>query len=257
MAKLVIEQIPILKDNYVYLLHDETTGTTAVIDPGLADPVAERLAARDWRLSTILSTHHHDDHVGGNLALKERTGCHVAGHGADARRIPGIDIELSDGAAFMVGDSTAMVLATPGHTRGHVAYWFPESAALFCGDTLFAMGCGRLFEGSPAEMWASLTKLRGLPGDTGIYCAHEYTQSNARFARTVERDNAGLPARIEEIDRLRAKGLPTVPSRLALERETNPFLRADEASVKKAVGMEEDAAPALVFAEIRRRKDVF
>lgn len=256
MARLQIEQIPVLRDNYVYLAHEPSSGTTAVIDPALAEPVRERLAAKGWSLTHILNTHHHDDHTGGNLALKQATGAKVVGARHDSQRIPGIDIEVADGETFLLGQSAAMVMAVPGHTRGHIAYWFPESGALFCGDTLFTMGCGRLFEGSPEQMWTSLCKLRGLPDDTLVYCAHEYTQSNARFARMVERENEALTARLADIDARRGRQLPTVPAPLALERATNPFLRADVESVKKGVGLP-GADPVRVFAEIRRRKDAF
>ncbi len=256
MTKLRVEQIPVLRDNYVYLLHEPDSGATAVVDPAVAEPVEERLAALGWRLTHILNTHHHDDHVGGNLALKRATGAKVVGSRRDADRIPGIDQMVGDGESFLVGKAAAMVMEVPGHTAGHIAYWFPESRALFCGDTLFAMGCGRLFEGSPEQMWQSLLKLRGLPDDTLVYCAHEYTQSNARFARTVERDNPDLAARIADIDARRGRKLPTVPTPLALERATNPFLRADVESVKRGVGLP-GAEPAKVFAELRRRKDVF
>lgn len=256
MTKLEVEQVPVLRDNYVYLLHDPATQATAAVDPSVAEPVQERLAAKGWRLTHILNTHHHDDHTGGNLALKRATGAQVVAARHDAQRIPGIDIEVGDGDAFLLGTAAAMVIAVPGHTLGHIAYWFPESQALFCGDTLFAMGCGRLFEGTPEQMWHSLLKLRGLPDDTLVYCAHEYTQSNARFARLVERDNADLLARVADIDARRSRRLPTVPSLLSLERATNPFLRADEERVKKGVGLPY-AEPVDVFAEIRRRKDAF
>jgi hydroxyacylglutathione hydrolase len=255
MAKLQIEQIPALRDNYIYLLHDPTSGSTAVVDPAVADPVIERLAAKGWSLTHVLNTHHHDDHTGGNLALKRATGARVVGARNDAQRIPGIDIEIADGESFLLGTAAAMVMAVPGHTLGHIAYWFPESQALFCGDTLFTMGCGRLFEGSAEQMWSSLLKLRGLPDDTMVYCAHEYTQSNARFARMVERDNEALLSRIADIDARRSRNLPTVPAPLALERATNPFLRADIESVKRGVGLP-GGEPGRVFAEIRRRKDL-
>ncbi|MDR3440743.1 hydroxyacylglutathione hydrolase [Telmatospirillum sp.] len=256
MAKLQIEQIPVLTDNYVYLLHDPESQATAVVDPAVAEPVQERLAKNGWRLTHILNTHHHNDHTGGNLALKQASGAKVIGARQDAQRIPGIDTEVTDGDSFLMGTAAAMVMSVPGHTLGHIAYWFPESQALFCGDTLFAMGCGRLFEGSAEQMWASLMKIRGLPDDTLVYCAHEYTQTNARFARMVERDNAELLARMADIDAKRSHGLPTVPSLLALERRTNPFLRADVESVKKGVGLP-GADPVQVFGEIRRRKDAF
>lgn len=256
MARLQIEQILVLRDNYVYLVHDPSSGATAAIDPAVADPVRKRLSAKGWTLTHILNTHHHDDHTGGNLALKQATGARIVGNRHDAQRIPGIDIEVADGETFLLGKAAAMVMAVPGHTLGHIAFWFPETHALFCGDTLFAMGCGRLFEGSADQMWASLSKLKGLPDDTLVYCAHEYTQSNARFARMVERDNEELLARLADIDAKRSRNLPTVPAPLALERATNPFLRADVESVKKGVGLP-GADPVRVFAEIRRRKDAF
>ncbi|HXP95764.1 MAG TPA: hydroxyacylglutathione hydrolase [Telmatospirillum sp.] len=256
MSKLQIEQIPVLRDNYVYLLHDSTSGATAVVDPAVAEAVEERLALKGWTLTHILNTHHHDDHTGGNLALKQRHHAQVVGARNDSQRIPGIDIQVTDGDSFLLGTCAAMVMAVPGHTRGHIAYWFPESQALFCGDTLFAMGCGRLFEGTAEQMWASLQTLRGLPDDTMVYCAHEYTLSNAHFARMVERDNKDLLTRIDDIEKRRNRNMPTVPSPLSLERATNPFLRADIESVKKGVGLP-GADPARVFAEIRRRKDAF
>lgn len=257
MARLEIEQLPVLGDNYVYLLHEPETGATAAVDPAVAEPVLAACERRGWRLSHILNTHHHHDHTGGNLALKEHTGCRIVGNRKDAARIPGIDVEIGHGESFMLGAAAAMAMEVPGHTLGHIAYWFPESHALFCGDTLFALGCGRLFEGTPEQMWSSLVRLRDLPDDTLVYCAHEYTQGNARFARLVERDNADLKKRIAGIDARRAKGLPTVPSRLAEERATNPFLRADLPALARAVGMAEGSDPAQVFAELRRRKDVF
>jgi hydroxyacylglutathione hydrolase len=256
MTRLVIEQIPVLQDNYIYLAHDPESRATAVVDPALAPPVLERLAAKGWQLSHILNTHHHNDHIGGNLALKAATGAKVVGNRKDAARIPGIDIEVQEGDSFMLGSVAATVLEVPGHTSGHIAFWFPTSHALFCGDTLFALGCGRLFEGTGEQMWQSLRKFRALPDDTLVYCAHEYTESNARFARTVERNNKDLLARIDDIKETRKRHLPTVPSLLGLERKTNPFLRADQDSVKAAVGLP-DADAAAVFTEIRRRKDAF
>ncbi|RME64928.1 MAG: hydroxyacylglutathione hydrolase, partial [Alphaproteobacteria bacterium] len=223
---LDIMQLPVLNDNYVYLVHEPETKLTAAVDPAVAEPVNAALDRRGWRLSHILNTHHHMDHVGGNLALKQAHGCTVVGPRADAARIPGIDIAVGDGDVFTFGTAPAHVFDVPGHTRGHIAYWFKESAALFCGDTLFAMGCGRLFEGTPTQMWASLSKLAALPPETRIYCAHEYTQANGRFALTVEPDNPALAARMKAVDAARAAGQPTVPSTLADELATNPFLRA-------------------------------
>lgn len=256
MAALDIEQILVMSDNYIYLLHDSETGITAAVDPALSEPVLGWIEAMGWSLSYILVTHHHDDHIGGNLALKRATGCKIAGSRADAERIPGLDIPLTDGDIFTLGNSSAKVISTPGHTRAHLSYWFEESKALFCGDTLFSLGCGRLFEGTPEQMWGSLTTLRALPDDTRVFCAHEYTQSNARFARTVERNNPDLLARSAEVDSLRTRMQPTVPSLMGLEKATNPFLRADIELVQQGVGLA-GADPAKVFGEIRRRKDAF
>ena len=257
MSKLIVEQIAVLNDNYIYLLHEAETGATAVIDPAVAAPVLKRLAERGWRLSHILNTHHHGDHTGGNLDLKRATGAQVVGARKDSQRIPGIDVEVAEGETFLLGHAAAMVFETPGHTVGHIAFWFPDSLALFCGDTLFSLGCGRLFEGSAEQMWASLAKLRDLPAETQVYCAHEYTAANGRFARVLDRANSALTARLDEVERLERADRPTVPSTLATECATNPFLRADAAEIAQAVGLEPGTAPARVFAELRRRKDVF
>jgi hydroxyacylglutathione hydrolase len=256
MSRLDVEIVPILSDNYVYLLRDPERGVTGVVDPGVADPVLDRLDALGWRLDWILSTHHHLDHTGGNLDLKTRTGCRVAGPAGERDAIPGIDLELREGDRFTLGGAEARVLETPGHTRGHISYWFESSAALFCADTLFALGCGRVFEGTPPQMWASLAKLAALPAATAVYCGHEYTQSNARFALTVDPDNPALVRRAAEIDRLRAAGRPTIPSTIGEERETNPFLRPGDSRIRSGLGLS-DASDAEVFAEIRRRKDRF
>jgi len=256
MAVLDIHQIPVWDDNYVYLAHDPETGATGVVDPAEAEPVLEAAAAKGWTITHILNTHHHPDHVGGNLEIKAATGCTVVGPRADRDRIPGIEVEVGDGDHYDLGSARAQVFDVPGHTRGHIAYWFADSEALFIGDTVFALGCGRLFEGTPEQMWHSIGKIRGLPGSTRIYCAHEYTQANARFAVTVDPKNAALAARSAEIDRMRAEGRPTVPSTLAEELATNPFLRADDAGVAAAVGMS-GGDPVAVFAEVRGRKDRF
>jgi hydroxyacylglutathione hydrolase len=253
---LEIEQIPVLKDNYVYLVREPASGAVAAVDPSVHEPVLARLAAKGWRLTHVLNTHHHTDHTGGNLGLKSATGCTVVGYANDAERIPGIDVRLDDGATYAFGRETAKVIAIPGHTRGHIAFWFAASHAVFCGDTLFALGCGRMFEGTAEQMWSSLGKLRALPDETMVYCGHEYTQNNARFALTVEPGNAALVARAAAVDKARANGLSTVPSAMSLERATNPFLRADIAAVAKGVGMA-GGDPVSVFAEVRRRKDVF
>ncbi len=255
---LEIEQIPVLTDNYIYLLRDTASGACAVVDPALAEPVLARLAARGLTLDLIFNTHHHGDHVGGNLELKRATGCRIIGPAADAARIPGIDETVGDGDETALGSARARVFDVPGHTRGHIAYWFADDQALFCGDTLFALGCGRLFEGTPAQMWRSLSKLRALPGATRVYCAHEYTQANARFALSLENDNPALRARAAAVDRAREQGRPTVPSTLAEEIATNPFLRADQEGLRRALGPAFAAADAVtILGETRRRKDVF
>jgi hydroxyacylglutathione hydrolase len=257
MATLIVEQLRVLSDNFIYLAHDPASGATAAVDPAQAEPVLAALAAKGWRLSHILNTHHHGDHTGGNQELRRATGAVVVGARRDAARIPGIGVEIGEGDCFLLGTQAAMVFETPGHTLGHIAFWFPDSDALFCGDTLFSLGCGRLFEGSAEQMWASLAKLRGLPPETRVYCAHEYTLANGRFARLVERDNPALAARIDEATRQIAAGHATVPSTLAGECATNPFLRADIPAVARAVGLAPGGDPALVLGELRRRKDVF
>lgn len=254
---LEIVSVPVLSDNYAWLAHEPDSGATAAIDPAVAGPVLDAARCRGWRISHILNTHHHGDHTGGNLELKRECGAVVVGARKDAARIPGIDVEVAEGETFLLGYAAAMVFETPGHTLGHIAFWFPEPGALFCGDTLFSLGCGRLFEGTAAQMWASLSRLRDLPAETGVYPAHEYTQSNGRFARTVERANPALLAKIDKAGALRAAGRPSLPSTIGEERAANPFLRADIPAVARAVGMQPGGDPVLVFAELRRRKDAF
>lgn len=253
---LEIVQIPVLNDNYVYLLREPQSGAVGVVDPAVHEPVLAELKRRNWLLTHILNTHHHPDHVGGNMALKDATGCKVIGPEADADRIPGLDIAVGDNEGINLGDETARVFDVPGHTKGHIAYWFADSQALFCGDTLFALGCGRLFEGTPAQMWSSLSKLRGLPDATRVYCAHEYTESNARFAVTVEPGNETLQQRYRRIRELRAEGKPTVPSTLGEEKATNPFLRPMSDNIRLNLNMA-GADDVAVFAEVRKRKDTF
>ncbi|MEG9861633.1 MAG: hydroxyacylglutathione hydrolase [Parvularculales bacterium] len=254
MAQLDIHQFPCLDDNYGYLVHEGTSGVTAAIDTPDANVIMAELDKKGWSLTHILNTHHHGDHTGGNLALKEATGCVIVGPRADEGRIPAIDHGVGDGDGVEFGSAQAQVFDVPGHTRGHIAYYFSESGVAFVGDTLFALGCGRLFEGTPAQMWTSLQKLMALPDETVIYCAHEYTQANARFALTVDPQNEALRMRAQEIDVLRSENRPTVPTTLALEKATNPFLRPDSTAIQDMLGMRGDDVVA-VFAEIRHRKD--
>lgn len=256
MSTLEIVQIPVLQDNYLYLIHEPTSGETAIVDPAVEEPVVAELEARGWRLTHIFNTHHHWDHTGANLALKERYGLTIIGPEADKDRIPGIDICVKEGDTAMLGGVAADVYFVPGHTRGHIAYHFPKDDALFCGDTIFSMGCGRLFEGTPDQMWTSLQKLMALPDSTRIYCAHEYTTANGNFALSVEPKNAALNARMAEVQALRTDGQPTVPSTLGVEKETNPFLRPMSEEIQAMVGL--TGAPLVdVFAEVRHRKDNF
>jgi hydroxyacylglutathione hydrolase len=254
MAVLQIDLVPCLKDNYAYLVHDAEAGLTAVVDPSEPDPVREALARRGWTLTHILNTHHHFDHTGGNLPLKEETGAKVVGPEKDRERIPGIDVGVSEAAPWTFGARSIPVLEIPAHTRAHIAFVFDD--AVFTGDTLFAMGCGRLFEGTPAMMWASLSKLMMLPDATRVYCGHEYTQSNGRFALTLEKGNAALVARMHDVDAARAKGTPTIPSTIGLEKQTNPFLRPSSPEIRHALGLLH-ADDVDVFAEMRKRKDNF
>lgn len=251
-----IHLVPCLKDNYAYLIHEQHTDAVAVVDPSEAAPVLDALKSRGLSLTHILNTHHHFDHTGGNLELKSQTGARIIGPRVDADRIPGIDIPVAEGDQISIGDVNASILDIPAHTRGHIAFWFKSGNAVFTGDTMFAMGCGRLFEGTPAQMWSSLSKLAALPAETRVYCGHEYTQANGRFALTLEPDNIDLQMRMEEVDKRRNQGLPTIPSTIGLELKTNPFLRPDAPTLRRTVRLE-DADTVQVFAEIRRRKDVF
>ena len=252
-----VHQFLCLKDNYGVLVHDSGTGATAAIDAPDADAVIAAAAAQGWELTDLLITHHHADHTQGIPGLRARfPKLKVVGPAKEAARISGLDVQLSEGDYAHVGRLEAKVLETPGHTAGHITFLFEEDEIAFAGDTLFALGCGRVFETPLSVMWDSLSKLAALPGETVVYCGHEYTESNARFALTIEPDNAVLKNRVEEITRLRAAGQPTVPTTIAIELATNPFLRAEWPSVQAAVGMS-GADAAAVFAEIRGRKDRF
>lgn len=254
MLEIII--LPVLSDNYIYLLHDTVSGETAAVDPALAQPVLMKLQEKGWRLAAILNTHHHFDHVGGNLELKAQTGCKIIASDYDRNRIPGIDVTVQEGDVVRIGEHKAKIIFTPGHTLGHIQYYFEKDKLLFCGDTLFALGCGRLFEGTAEQLWYSLQKLKAMPPDTQVYCTHEYTQNNGRFALTVEPDNMVLQDRMEIVNRLRAQNLPTLPTTIAEELATNPFLREDSASIKHTLGMISDA-PSDVFAKLRRLKDSY
>ena len=252
---LEIIRIPVLNDNYVWLIHTRD-GLTAVVDPAVSEPVMAEINARRWTLTHILNTHHHADHTGGNLALKELTNCTIVGPSADQARIPGIDVEVGDGETYQLGSATAEVLDIPGHTHGHIAYHFAQDDTLFCGDTLFALGCGRVFEGTMEQMWSSLSKIATLPPSTKVYCAHEYTQANGRFALSIEPNNRKLISRMEQIDRMRAEGIPTVPSILGEEFDTNPFLRPYSDEIQETLGLK-DARLVEVFTKTRLLKDSF
>lgn len=249
-----IRLIECLSDNYAILVHDAATGATAAIDAPDDEPILAALDAEGWRLTDILVTHHHHDHTGAIADLKARHHCRVVASAREAPKVPLVDATLADGDEIRVGNLAARVIATPGHTLGHVAYWFKDERAVFVGDTLFSIGCGRVFEGTPGQMWDSLLRLRALPDDTRVFCAHEYTEANIRFAKTIEPANAALAARAEEVARLRAQGRPTVPSTIGAEKRANPFLRADVAEVADHLGMAGRPA-ADVFAEIRERKN--
>jgi hydroxyacylglutathione hydrolase len=252
-----VHQYLCLTDNYGALVHDSTTGATACVDVPEAEPTLAALAERGWNLTDILITHHHADHIQGVPDVREKfPNAKIWGPAKDAARIPFLDRQVKEGDTAQVGSLKAKVIETPGHTLGHIAFHFGEDEVAFCGDTLFSLGCGRVFETPHAVMWNSLAKLAALPGETQIYCGHEYTQANSRFAITVEPDNPVLKARIEEIGRLRAARRPTVPTNIAAELAANPFLRVEEPAIQAAVGMV-GAEPAAVFGEIRARKDRF
>jgi hydroxyacylglutathione hydrolase len=254
MPKLEIEQFACLSDDYGVLIHDPEAGVTASIDAPDAKAILARLEAKGWKLTHLLVTHHHSDHTGGNLQLKEATGCTIIGPKGEAERIPGIDVEVAEGDTIKFGNFEVKVIETPGHTLGHVAYFIPAAKVVFVGDMMFAMGAGRIFEGNAEMMWKSLQKLSRLPRDTEIYCGHEYTQSNAAFALTLEPDNPALVNRAKEVDQLRKDNKPTLPTRLDRELETNPFLRPHVTAIRAKLGMLY-APDWHVFAAIRERKN--
>ncbi|HTK13151.1 MAG TPA: hydroxyacylglutathione hydrolase [Xanthobacteraceae bacterium] len=245
-----------LQDNFGVLLHDPATGATAAIDAPEAGPVEQALTMTKWRLTDILVTHHHGDHTGGIEALKRKYNCRVVAPLKGKDETPAVDETVVEGDTVTVGSLTAKVLETPGHTLDHIAYWFEKDGVAFVGDTLFSIGCGRVIEGTPEMMWQSLVKLRALPDDTKIYCGHEYTKANVKFAKTIEPGNAALDKRADEVDWLGSHGTPTIPVTMGAEKAANPFLRADVAEVAQGIGMAGRDAAA-VFTEIRARKNKF
>lgn len=253
---LEIVTIPCLSDNYAFLAHDADSGETALVDAPEAGPILNALSTRGWTLTHVLLTHHHWDHVDGLADILAVHPAKVIGASADAHRLPKLDMALAEGDTLTVGGDIGTVIDVSGHTVGHVAFHFPQSAAVFTADSLMALGCGRLFEGTPEQMWGSLSKLAALPADTIVYSGHEYTQANGKFAATIDPENVDLQNRIKDIAEKRNDGVPTVPSSLALELATNPFLRAADPDIQQRLGLA-GADPAAVFAEIRGRKDRF
>ncbi|MRU15025.1 hydroxyacylglutathione hydrolase [Roseovarius sp. A21] len=253
---LEFETVPCLSDNYAYLVHDPATGATAAVDVPEAGPILEALKRRGWTLTDVLLTHHHWDHVDGLSDLLEAAPARVVGAKADEHRLPPLNLAVREGDRVMIGDEAGEVIDVSGHTVGHIAFHFPDSKLAFTADSLMALGCGRVFEGTMPQMWKSLSKLAALPEDTVICSGHEYTAANAKFALSIDPGNARLISRAQAVDAARAKGEPTVPSVLSEELATNPFLRAGDPQLQAALGMT-GADPAEVFAEIRNRKDRF
>ena len=251
---LIVHQFACLSDNYGYLVHDSASGETVAIDTPDADAYLAQASARGWRITQIWNTHWHPDHAGGNEAIKAQTGCLIVAPEAESARIAGIDRTVMQGDTVMLGDFAAQVIDVGGHTLGHVAYHLPQAGIAFVGDSLFALGCGRMFEGTAPQFWASLQRLKALPGETLIYCAHEYTASNARFALHADPENAALADYAAQITALRATGQPTVPTVLSRELATNPFLRADDPGMEARWGGGDAVA---TFAALRAAKDSF
>lgn len=253
---LEVVVVPCRTDNYAYLLRDGATGKVGLVDAPEAAPIAAALDERGWGLDLILLTHHHDDHVAGVAELRRAHGAEVIGPASETHRMPPLDRGVKEGDTVALGESVADVLEVPGHTTGHIAFHFAGAEALFSADSLMVMGCGRVFEGTMPQMWQSLEKMAALPDATMVYSGHEYTESNARFALSVDANNAALKERVAEIAAVRKKGAPTVPASLELEKRTNPFLRVADTAFRTELGMA-DLPAAQVFAEMRRRKDAF
>ncbi|MFC3442971.1 hydroxyacylglutathione hydrolase [Sphingobium rhizovicinum] len=243
---LEVVRIPVLNDNYVWLLHDDASGETVAVDPAVAEPVLAAAATRGWTIGQIWNTHWHGDHVGGNAAIKAAAqawgGCIITGPAAEAEKIGTLDRTVGEGDTVRIGDHVASVMAVPAHTAGHIAYHLAQDQIVFVGDTLFAMGCGRLFEGTAAQMFANMARLSALPADTAVYCAHEYTLSNGRFALTIEPDNDALASRVAAVEAARARGEATVPTSIGAERATNIFMRATTVDQLAARRAAKDAA---------------
>ena len=253
---ILIEQIPVMSDNYIYILVDKSTNQTACVDPGVTAEVISYIDNRKLGLNFILNTHHHADHIGGNIILKKKYGCQVVGNKNDANRIPGIDIFVKEGDKLSIGNSVCSIIEVTGHTKGHISYFFEKDRALFCGDTLFSLGCGRLFEGTPSQMVNSLNKIRSLPDDTKVYCAHEYTEANSRFANHLTPNDSLLKKKIIEIKKKRSKNIPTIPSILSEEKKLNPFLKFDDKDYIDSIGMD-FISSSINFGRIRKLKDGF
>ena len=251
---LQIHIIPIYKDNYIFVARCLNSGVVFCVDPGDFAPIDQFLANKGWKLDYIINTHHHWDHITGNLALKEKYHCQIIGNKHDAKRIDGIDIEVEEGSVIKLGEVELQVLEISGHTIGHIAYFIAKDAILFCGDTIFSSGCGYLFEGSPAQMHQSLAKLKKLPKETVIYCAHEYTLNNIAFALSLEPNNQHLKDKLHQCQKLREQNIPTIPTNLEIELLTNPFLRADSPEIRQNLSMLNNSDEE-VFAQIRKLKN--
>ncbi|HEX4923596.1 MAG TPA: hydroxyacylglutathione hydrolase [Bdellovibrionales bacterium] len=252
-----VSVLPALSDNYVYILRDESAGLTAAVDPSEAGPVVEWLESRGHKLNLIYNTHHHWDHVGGNVELRTRYGCEVLTSGYDFARVNSATEKFEMSEVHRFGHNRFQVFEIPGHTLGHVALWFEDAGIVFTGDTLFGLGCGRLFEGTPQQMWDSLSRLASLPDETLVYCGHEYTRKNCEFALSLDPKNSELSRYYARLTSARERGEPTVPSRLGDEKRLNPFLRCGDAAYKKLLGFAPDAPAVDVFAHVRRLKDGF